>query len=188
MRVKVAESVPAGQVLLDLVNPASLRGQLFVPAGWVTWLRPNMAFEVRVKDTGRTYRARVAKLNARIDGVSQQLELEARFEGSGEGLLPVEGGDDLVAFAAKHRLENTAHVELVVGDEDASDVGSGGGCGHGVGSLPRSIVGGVGRRAGPAGAGGGSRPGGGGGRMGAGGARRAASAARAVSATRAASE
>jgi RND family efflux transporter MFP subunit len=88
MRVKVAESVPSGQALLDLVNPASLRGQLFVPAGWVTWLRTNTEFEVTFKDTGRTYRARVAKLNARIDGVSQQLELEARFEGAGAGLLP----------------------------------------------------------------------------------------------------
>jgi len=88
MRVKVAESVPAGQPLLDLVNPASLRGQLYVPSGWVTWLRPNMAFDVTFKDTGRTYRARVAKLNSRIEGVSQQLELEARFEGAGSGLLP----------------------------------------------------------------------------------------------------
>ena len=31
----------------------------------------------------------------------------------------VRGGDHLVAFAAKHRLEHAAHVELVVGDENA---------------------------------------------------------------------
>lgn len=88
LRVKVAESVPAGQVLLDLVNPTSLRGQFFVPAGWVTWLHQNEPLEVTFKDTGRTYRARVAKLNARVDGVSQQLEVEARFEGTAAGLLP----------------------------------------------------------------------------------------------------
>jgi RND family efflux transporter MFP subunit len=88
MRVKVAESVPAGQSLLDIVNPGSLRGQLFVPAGWVAWLRPNSPLEVTVKDTGRKYRAHVAKLNARVEGVSQQLELEVRFDGSSAGLLP----------------------------------------------------------------------------------------------------
>lgn len=88
MRVKVAESVPAGYALLDLVNPGSLRGQLFVPAGWITWLKPNAPLEVSFPETGGKYRARVAKLNARVEGVSQQLELEVRFEGAGAGLLP----------------------------------------------------------------------------------------------------
>lgn len=88
MKVKAAESVAAGQALLDLVNPASLRGQLFVPAGWITWLKPNALLEVSFAETGGKYRARVSKLNARVEGVSQQLELEVRFEGAGAGLLP----------------------------------------------------------------------------------------------------
>lgn len=88
MRVKVAESVPAGQPLLDLVNPASLRGQVFVPAGWSAWLQPGSELDVTFRDTGQKYRARVAKLNARVEGVSQQLELEVRFEGTNAGLLP----------------------------------------------------------------------------------------------------
>lgn len=87
MNVKVAESVPAGHALLDLVNPSSLRARLFVPAAWSAWVRTGSPLEVRFKETGRTYRARVSKLNARVDGVSQQLELEARFEATG-GLLP----------------------------------------------------------------------------------------------------
>lgn len=32
MRVKVAESVPPGQPLIELVNPASLKAQMFVPS------------------------------------------------------------------------------------------------------------------------------------------------------------
>jgi len=88
LRVKVAESVPVGYVLLDLVNPGSLRAQLFVPAAWVTWLKPNAPFEVRFRESGQSYKARITKLNARVEGVSQQLEVEARFEGAGAGLLP----------------------------------------------------------------------------------------------------
>jgi membrane fusion protein (multidrug efflux system) len=88
LRVKVAESVPAGYALLDLVNPASLKAQLFVPTSWVNWIKPNLAFEVKIKETGRSYRARVSKLNARIEGVSQQLEVEGRIEGNTDGLLP----------------------------------------------------------------------------------------------------
>ena len=87
MNVKVAESVPVGYALLDLVNSSSLRGRLFVPAAWASWVRPGLLFEVRFKEAGRSYRARISKLNARVDGVSQQLELEARFDAPG-GLLP----------------------------------------------------------------------------------------------------
>lgn len=99
MRVKVAESVPVGQALLDLVNPASLRGQVFVPSSWITWLKAGSVLEVNFKETGRKYRARVAKLNARVEGVSQQLELEVRFEGSNAGLLPGMVGS--AAFAGR---------------------------------------------------------------------------------------
>jgi multidrug efflux pump subunit AcrA (membrane-fusion protein) len=73
---------------MDLVNPNSLKAQLYVPAAWLSWLRPGAHFSVKTSQDGRTYRARVSKLNARVEGVSQSLELEARFEGSTQGLLP----------------------------------------------------------------------------------------------------
>ena len=85
LRVKSAESVQSGQPLLDLVNPASLKAQIFVPAAWVVWLRPGTALTLSAN--GQNFPAKVTKLNSRIDGVSQQLELEARIE-EGEGLVP----------------------------------------------------------------------------------------------------
>jgi len=88
LNVKVAESVPLGHPLVDLVNPTSLRGKLFVPAAWAAWLKQNTSFEVKFKETGRTHRAHIVKLNSRVEGVSQQLELEARFDAAGAGLLP----------------------------------------------------------------------------------------------------
>jgi membrane fusion protein, multidrug efflux system len=88
LHVKTAESVPLGSPLLEMVNPVSLKAQLFVPVSWVDKLKPNTPFEVRITETGRSYQARVAKLNARIEGVSQQLEIEARFDGNRTGLLP----------------------------------------------------------------------------------------------------
>lgn len=88
VRVKVAESVSAGQALIDFVNPASLKVQMFVPAGWSGWLKPGTPFDLKVKETGRTYQGRVSKLNARIEGVSQQLEIEGRIDGNSAGLMP----------------------------------------------------------------------------------------------------
>jgi len=86
LRVKSAESVQAGQPLMDLVNASSLKAQIFVPAAWVTWLQPGAPVSITANN-GRTYTARVSKLNSRVDGVSQQLEIEARID-HGEGLVP----------------------------------------------------------------------------------------------------
>ncbi|MBV8031205.1 MAG: efflux RND transporter periplasmic adaptor subunit [Betaproteobacteria bacterium] len=88
IRVKAAESVQVGQPLLDLVNPASLKAQMFVPAAWVAWLRVGMPLTIQVRETGQSFRARVSKMNSRVDGVSQQLELEARIEKGNGRLLP----------------------------------------------------------------------------------------------------
>jgi membrane fusion protein (multidrug efflux system) len=88
LKVKLAESVSLGQPLIDMVNPGSLKAQLYVPAAWLTWIKPGTHFSVKTSQDGRMYRARVSKLNARVEGVSQSLELEARFDGSTQGLLP----------------------------------------------------------------------------------------------------
>jgi RND family efflux transporter MFP subunit len=87
LRVKTAESVNAGQPLVDLVNPTSLKAQMFVPAAWITWLRAGARVDIHVRETGETVQAKVARINSRVDGVSQQLEVEARIEKAGK-LLP----------------------------------------------------------------------------------------------------
>ncbi len=88
LRIKTAESVTAGQPLLELVNPDALKAQIFVPAAWSRWIRVGTPVVVKSSDNGRTYRAKISKLNARVEGVSQSLELEARFDGPPQGLLP----------------------------------------------------------------------------------------------------
>ncbi len=85
LRVKSSESVQSGQPLVDVVNPSVLKAQVFVPAAWIAWLRPGAA--VTISANGQSYPARISKLNSRVDGVSQQLELEALIE-KGDGLVP----------------------------------------------------------------------------------------------------
>jgi membrane fusion protein (multidrug efflux system) len=80
MRVKASESVNPNQPLVDLVNPASLKAQMFVPAAWIAWLRSGAQVKLLVRETGEIVQARISKINARVDGVSQQLEVEARID------------------------------------------------------------------------------------------------------------
>lgn len=88
LRVKAAESVSVGQPLMDLVNTASLKAQMFVPASWTAWLEPGARLTIQIRETGQSFAARVSKLNSRVDGVSQQLELEAEIEKRDGDLLP----------------------------------------------------------------------------------------------------
>jgi membrane fusion protein (multidrug efflux system) len=86
LRVKSSESVQSGQPLVDVVNPSVLKAQIFVPAAWIVWLRPGALVTISANN-GQSFPARVSKLNSRVDGVSQQLELEALIE-NGDGLFP----------------------------------------------------------------------------------------------------
>jgi membrane fusion protein, multidrug efflux system len=88
LRVKPAESVPAGQALIDVVNPNLLKAQMFVPGSWVAWLCPGTQLTIHVKEIGQSFPARVSKVNSRVDGVSQQLEVEARVDKGKGDLLP----------------------------------------------------------------------------------------------------
>jgi RND family efflux transporter MFP subunit len=88
LKVKSSESVALGQPLLDIVNPALLKAQFYVPAAWFSWIKPGLPFKVRMGDDGKTYSVRVSKLNARVEAVNQSLEVEGRFEGKTQGLWP----------------------------------------------------------------------------------------------------
>ena len=102
LKVKASESVSLGNPLVELVNTASLKSQMFVPSSYLRNLAPGSLFQVRLED-GRRFRARVSRLNSRVEGVSQQLEVEGRFEGSTDGLLP--GMVGTAEFPARGRAQ-----------------------------------------------------------------------------------
>jgi multidrug efflux pump subunit AcrA (membrane-fusion protein) len=87
-RAHAHEVVKPGEPLLDILNTASMRVQLFVPSSWIRWLRPGMRFKVQIDETGETYNAQVAKISGRIDGSSQTVELIGRFDRVPARVLP----------------------------------------------------------------------------------------------------
>lgn len=88
VRAKAFESVALGQPLLEIVNLATLRAQLFVPSSWVRWIKPGKTFNIAIDETGQTYPARVSKISGRIDGASQTVEVLARFDKLPANVLP----------------------------------------------------------------------------------------------------
>ncbi|MBC5763289.1 efflux RND transporter periplasmic adaptor subunit [Ramlibacter albus] len=87
-RAHAHEVVKPGEPLLDILNTASLRVQLYVPSSWVRWVRPGTRFKVQIDETGATYNAQVSKISGRIDGSSQTVELLGRFDRMPARVLP----------------------------------------------------------------------------------------------------
>lgn len=77
LQAKPHQSVTVGQTLLEFVSADAPRLKLNVPSRWLRWLKPGSRFRLEVDETGRTYGATVAAINARVDAVSQSVELEA---------------------------------------------------------------------------------------------------------------
>lgn len=86
--VKAFQSVSVGQSLLEIVSNEAPKLRLNAPASWSAWLKPGTPLSVHIDETGQPYPAKVSAINARIDAVSQTIELEATFTADTAGLLP----------------------------------------------------------------------------------------------------
>jgi len=78
LHVREYQGVNIGQPLMDIVSAGPLRVKLNAPSKWLAWLRAGARFELQVDETGKSYPARVAAINSRVDAVSQTIELEGR--------------------------------------------------------------------------------------------------------------
>ena len=80
--------VTPGTPLLGLIDSGELELQLIVPSRWLVWLKAGSKFAVQVDELGRSINARVIRIGARIDPVSQSVGLTAVVDGNAAGLLP----------------------------------------------------------------------------------------------------
>ncbi len=80
------EYVSPGQPILEIID-GGLTLQIFVPSVWLRWLKPEQQFSIKIDETGQEYPARVTVLGARVDPVSQTLEIRADIQGSHPELL-----------------------------------------------------------------------------------------------------
>ena len=77
-----------GMPLLDVLDVSSLELRMIVPSKWLAWLKPGAKFSVQVDELGRTVNARVERLGAQIDPVSQSVLAIGVVEGASADLLP----------------------------------------------------------------------------------------------------
>jgi RND family efflux transporter MFP subunit len=87
------ESVSQGAEMIELLDDSSLQLTLFVPSHWLRWLQRGQLFEVAIGETGKRYPAAVSGIAARVDAVSQSIEIQAQIQGQHDELLAGMSGE-----------------------------------------------------------------------------------------------
>ena len=99
MHVRNHMSVTPGQPLLDLVKSGPLRLRLNLPSRSLEKIKNGALFDVTIEETGKAYQAKIARINSRVDAVSQTIEVEAVMLKSYPELLPGMSGTANFAIA-----------------------------------------------------------------------------------------
>lgn len=80
-KVREQQFVQPGQALLDILDDSVLELEFIVPSKWLAWLKSGHAFQVVIDETAKTYPAKVLRIGARVDPVSQSVKLAAAIDG-----------------------------------------------------------------------------------------------------------
>lgn len=80
--------VEPGKALLTIVETSRLELKMLVPSKWLSWLKPGRPLSVQVDEVGRSYPAKVARIGARVDPVTQTVDVVAALTGNAHELLP----------------------------------------------------------------------------------------------------
>jgi len=91
--------VEAGKPLLTIIDTGHLELKMIVPSKWLAWLKPGRALTVQVDEVGKQYPARVARIGARVDPVTQTVDVTAALAAGAPELLP--GMSGWATFATK---------------------------------------------------------------------------------------
>lgn len=85
------ESPQAGQDLYSLEKAGSLELSIIVPSKWIKWLKKGHALDFKIDETGGVIQAKVIRLGASIDPVSQTLEIIAKPMATSSALSGMSG-------------------------------------------------------------------------------------------------
>ena len=80
-KVREQQYVQPGQALLEIIDDSVLELEFIAPSRWLAWLRPGHAFQVRIDETGKSYPAKVLRIGAKVDPVSQSVKLASAING-----------------------------------------------------------------------------------------------------------
>lgn len=98
LSVNPFEQPQPGKPFMSIVGAGRLEVELIAPSNWLAWLKPELSFAFRVDETQKTYRAKILRLGASVDAVSQMIKAVAVFDEPVTDILPGMSGDATFAL------------------------------------------------------------------------------------------
>ncbi|MGY0196646.1 efflux RND transporter periplasmic adaptor subunit [Leptothrix sp. BB-4] len=95
-KVRELQYVQPGQALLEVIDDGALELEFIMPSRWLQGVSVGSTVRIAVDETGRTYPARVQRLGARVDPVSQSIKVVAAIDGRHAELIAGMSGRVLV--------------------------------------------------------------------------------------------
>jgi RND family efflux transporter MFP subunit len=96
-KVRSQQFVQAGQPLLDILDKSSLELEFVAPSKWSPWLTEGYKFEITLDETGKSYPAKITRVNGKIDPVSQTIKVAAVIDGDFKEIAPGMSGVLVIA-------------------------------------------------------------------------------------------
>ena len=93
--VQKFERVDIGKPLMDIVNFEELEIKIIAPSQWLGWIKEGIQFEIFVKETNKSYLAKVVRFNHNIDPISLTFTVYADFVSKPENIGPGMSGEVL---------------------------------------------------------------------------------------------
>ncbi|MEG0879744.1 MAG: efflux RND transporter periplasmic adaptor subunit [Janthinobacterium sp.] len=100
-KAREQQYVQPGQALLEILDDSTLVLEFIIPSRWMSWVRNGTPFQVSIDETGKTYPAKVQRIGARVDPVSQSVKLSAVIDGRFGELIAGMSGKVLMQPPAK---------------------------------------------------------------------------------------
>ncbi len=85
--VRERQYVQPGEPLLEIFDDSQLELEFIVPSHWLGWLNEGYSFEVSIDEPGRNYPAKISRIGARVDAVSQTVKVSATIDGEYNELI-----------------------------------------------------------------------------------------------------
>lgn len=95
-KVREQQFAQPGQALLELLDDSVLEVEFIMPSRWLSQVRAGSSLRVAVDETGRDYAAKVLRIGARVDPVSQSIKVVAAINGRPPELVAGMSGRVLV--------------------------------------------------------------------------------------------
>ncbi|MFK8035806.1 MAG: efflux RND transporter periplasmic adaptor subunit [Hyphomicrobiales bacterium] len=87
------ETVAPGTSLIQILSDRDIEVRVSVPSTWVINLKPGAKFQFRLDEIARPFEAEIVAMGARIENISQSIELRGRITGDTSDVLVGMSGD-----------------------------------------------------------------------------------------------